>query len=71
MLSQEIWRFTRDERKEAITYLLEIIINTFQYDPEIFTRASNQLEPDIGMAGVSRLITIGSAEKEQKVLFQR
>jgi len=71
IFSEEIWRFIREERKESVNSLLEIIANTFQDDPETFTRAINQLEQEIGLAGVSRLIKIGSAEKEQKVVLQR
>jgi hypothetical protein len=71
ILSEEIWRFIREERREDVNSLLEIITNTFQDDPDTFTRAINQLEQDIGLAGVSRLITIGSAVKEQKVVLQR
>jgi len=48
-----------------------LLTNSFQDDPDTFTRAINQLEQDIGLAGISRLITIGSAVKEQKVVLQR
>lgn len=71
IFSEEIWRFIREDRRETVNALLGIITNTFQDDPETFTRAINQLERDIGLAGVSRLITIGSAEKKQKVVLQR
>jgi hypothetical protein len=71
IFSEEIWRYIREERREAVNSLLRIIANTFQDDPETFTRAINQLEQEIDLAGISRLITIGSAEKEQKIVLQR
>jgi hypothetical protein len=70
-ISEEIWRFVREDRSEAVDSLLEIITNSFHDDPETVTRATNQLEQEIGFAGISRLITIGSAEKGQKVVLQR
>lgn len=71
VFSEEIWRFVSEEKKGDVNSLLQIITNTFQDDPATFTRAINQLEQDIGLAGVSRLITIGSPEKEQKIVLQR
>jgi hypothetical protein len=71
ILSDEIWRFIREERREDVNSLLQIITNTVQDDPDTFTRAMNQLEQEIGLVGVSRLITIGAAEKDQKIVLQR
>ena len=71
IFSEEIWRFIREEKMEGISSLLQIIANSLQDDPDTFTRAISQLEKDIGLTGISRLITIGSAEKGQKIVLQR
>ena len=71
IFSEDIWRFVSEERREAVDVLLKVITSTFQDDPETFTRAINQLEHHIGLAGISRFISIGSAEKEQKIVLQK
>ena len=63
VFSEEIWRFVPEEKREAVNYLLEILTGTFRDDPETFTQAIDQLEQQIGLAGVSRFISIGSMER--------
>lgn len=71
IFSEEIWRSVREERRGTVNALLEILANTYQHDPETFTRAMNQLEQEIGLVGISRLITVGAVEKAQKIVLQR
>ena len=63
VFSDEIWRFVPEERRELVSHLLETIKDTLQDNPELFTQAVDQLEQQIGFAGVSRFMLIGSKEK--------
>lgn len=60
--SEEIWKFVSAENSELVSSLVEIITNTFHDDPQSFTQAVDQLEQQIGLAGISRFISIGSSK---------
>ncbi|MGO4186381.1 hypothetical protein AB4Y73_01680 [Pseudarthrobacter sp. TAF60_1] len=67
---EEIWRYARDRGLEYADSLLEIAANSYRADPEIFLQAVNQLEQDVGVAGLMRQITVEPRTREQKVVLQ-
>jgi hypothetical protein len=69
-VSDEIYRYAPEGNRENVNSLVEIIKNSLHEDPSTVTRALNQLERELGLAGISRLITIGTGAEEQKVIFQ-
>jgi hypothetical protein len=62
VFSEEIGRFISEENREVVNSLVEIITNTLHDDPQLFTQAVDQLEQQIGLAGISRFISFGSSE---------
>lgn len=62
VFSEEIWKFVREENRDIVNSLMEIISSTFRDDPESFKQAIDQLEQQIGLAGISRFISVGSSE---------
>jgi hypothetical protein len=69
--SEEILRYGRDDSREIVLNLLEILSVTFVDDPETFTHVSSQLERTIGAAGVARLIAIQAAGDSQRLVLHR
>lgn len=60
----EIWNLIREDRKEVVESLLEIMNDTLRNDPQAHTQAMNQLEQETGLADLSRMIRIGPAAAE-------
>ncbi|WP_130424014.1 hypothetical protein [Edaphobacter modestus] len=64
VFSDEISRFIREENRESVNSLIDIVKNTLHEDPQLFTQAVELLEEQIGFAGVSRLISVRGAHEQ-------
>ena len=62
VVSDGIWQYVPVAQTETVNSLLEIITNTLQDDPQLYTQAVEQLEQELGGVSASRFISIGSSE---------
>jgi hypothetical protein len=70
-VSDDIIRYATEDKKTAIASLINIIQHSYNIDQPLTSRAINQLERELGLAGTARLITVGSGVDEEKILFER
>lgn len=71
VFAEELWRLIPQERHDLAAAMLEILANTFHDDPETYAKVLDQLEEELGFAGLARLISSGSPRGGQRVVLQR
>lgn len=59
IFSDEIWKFISEKNRDSVDSLLEIIRNSLQDSPQLFAQAIDQLEKELGLAGISGFISFG------------
>ena len=61
---EDIWPLIREDRKEIVASLVDIMNNTVSDDPQTYTQAMDQLEQETGWTDMSRVFRIGPAPAE-------